>query len=598
MIPVYAIPRRLLAALLASTAMSIAPSAFASIGADLSKLREGCAVPNPPVNTFYVDPVNGSMSGDGSRQHPWHTLAEVMAANLVNGQNGKLGKVHAGDIIYLMSGNHGNVSLPYNTKNTDFIFIEAGPGQTPILDGLTVYGGDKWVIHGLTIQKRDGGPYYTLASMYSDNLIFTNNTLQSQEDVSAWTPANWLKSATYKAMNFSGTCAAITGNVVKNIRFGISINGSKIQLSNNVIDSFADDAIDFTSGDTVISHNRITNHYGLISSDTNHNDGIQGWTVAGVALQSNVLIDSNVVLESTGTHPAIPIIQTGGPADNMQGISVFDGIWSNVTVSNNVVSVSDNHGMSMYGMSNLLIAHNTVMKRSLNQATDTWLGVFAAKSGLNPTNVVVRNNIANYFNLPQTGVTFDHNLSLKKAWMAWEQNIPVVDAAKTFVQPDPTHPAYDLTLAQGSPAIGTGLAGTGIMVDALGRSRLSPPSIGAYEYFSTPAATAVPSASPSMAPTPTPSATATPLPTVTPTPVATATPVPTPTPTATPDPTEAPTPTPVPTVTPTPVATATPAPTAEPAASPSATPKRRWLFAPFDRERLLKPTTPRSNERR
>lgn len=516
--------------LIAILGISPVATAWASIGADLSTLRSGCAVPNPPVNAFYVDPVHGSMSGDGSSQHPWHTLAEVMAANLVNGQNTKLGKVHAGDVIYLMSGNHGNVSLPYNTKNTDFIFIEAAPNQTPVLDGLTVYGGDKWVIRGLTIQKHDGGLYYILARMYSDNLIFTGNTLQSQADVSAWTPDDWLKSATYKALNFTGTCATITDNTVKNIRFGISIDGSKIQLGNNVIDSFADDAIDFTSGDTVISHNRITNHYGLIASDINHNDGIQGWTLPGVTLQSNVLIDSNLVFESTGTYPAIPIIQTAGPADNMQGISIFDGIWSNVTVTNNIVSVSDNHGLSMYGTSNLLIANNTVGRRSPSQSIDTWLGVFAAKSGGNPTNVVVRNNIAHYFNLLQTGVTFDHNLSLKKAWMAWEQGIPVVDAVKTFIQPDPTQAGFNVQLAPGSPAIGTGLAISGLQVDVLGRTRPSPPSIGAYEYIATPAATPAPSASP----TPTPAATPTPTPAATPTPTPSATPKPTPTPTPAP----------------------------------------------------------------
>jgi hypothetical protein len=32
---------------------------------------------------FYVDPVNGSMSGDGSADSPWSTLQEVLDAGLI-----------------------------------------------------------------------------------------------------------------------------------------------------------------------------------------------------------------------------------------------------------------------------------------------------------------------------------------------------------------------------------------------------------------------------------------------------------------------------------------------------------------------------------
>ena len=35
---------------------------------------------------FYVDPVNGNMSGDGSADRPWSTLQEVLDAGLVESQ--------------------------------------------------------------------------------------------------------------------------------------------------------------------------------------------------------------------------------------------------------------------------------------------------------------------------------------------------------------------------------------------------------------------------------------------------------------------------------------------------------------------------------
>jgi len=81
---------------------------------------------------FCVDPVNGSPSGDGSADHPWRTIGEVIAANRIESRNwntlpyttsatlvprnpGAL--VKAGDTIWLRSGYHGELSITgyYNT---------------------------------------------------------------------------------------------------------------------------------------------------------------------------------------------------------------------------------------------------------------------------------------------------------------------------------------------------------------------------------------------------------------------------------------------------------------------------------------------------
>ncbi len=63
-------------------ALAIAP--LAVIGpAKAAELfvAQGCDLPKGPGggHKFYIDPVHGSMSNDGSEQHPWRTLAEVLA---------------------------------------------------------------------------------------------------------------------------------------------------------------------------------------------------------------------------------------------------------------------------------------------------------------------------------------------------------------------------------------------------------------------------------------------------------------------------------------------------------------------------------------
>src|SRR5271170_5663986 len=130
----------------------------------------GCPPPPAPTgNSWYVDPVNGSMSGDGSAAHPWHTLAEMVNANLISsyrysGKGGynygagtlyqlnPSGQIKAGDIIYLMSGNHGVVNL-HGFENSGFITVQAAPGQTPVISCLSAAGASNWVFRGITFQN-------------------------------------------------------------------------------------------------------------------------------------------------------------------------------------------------------------------------------------------------------------------------------------------------------------------------------------------------------------------------------------------------------------------------------------------------------------
>ena len=105
-----------------------------SIEAQAGTVQIGCATPKRPVHIYYADPVNGSMNGDGSAARPWSTLSAIVSANLINGQDKTSGVVHAGDVIYLLSGNHGAVYLdPHHGSgkyaNTEYITIQAAPGN-------------------------------------------------------------------------------------------------------------------------------------------------------------------------------------------------------------------------------------------------------------------------------------------------------------------------------------------------------------------------------------------------------------------------------------------------------------------------------------
>ena len=457
---------------------------------DAEAVTIGSAVPNKPVHIFYIDPVKGSMNGDGSQSRPWSTLEAVLNANLINGQDRASGVVHAGDLIYLMTGNHGNIHIdPWysGTKvaNTDFITIQAAPSNTPVINSLEFQNASYWVFRGLTIQNPPNytGRGYLTSFSGVNNILFDSNVLYSVPNAVAWTPSDWATSSSSYGIYIDGvTSCTFSNNKISTVENGAYLGGNGILFTGNTIDYFANDGIEFSSSNSVISQNIVTNHYGRWN-DGLHHDGMQGWTEWNQTSTTNVVIDRNMIIASTGKYSTIPVVPTGVGDDYLQGLTIFDGVWSNVTITNNVVAAAGvYHGMSFYGMTNATIENNTLISQGGNN--QTWIGVFNSATGAPPVNVVVRNNIGNSFGTnATTGVVFDHNLSFVSIGLPVDANIPIVDPLKVFVKYSPSTASFDFSLRSGSPAIGTGSSAGAPTVDFTGKTRNTRKiDIGAYAY--------------------------------------------------------------------------------------------------------------------
>ena len=449
----------------------------------------GAPLPGPTQNAFYVDPVNGSMTGDGSMANPWRTLQEVWTSKLINGVDQSSGVVHAGDVIYLLTGNHGALDIsPYRgskkVANTDYITLEAAPGHRPVMNSIRFTTCAKWIVRGITFENppvMTTKPSLIYAGKCTD-IILDSNTICSAENAVEWTPEEWPTLCAEFGINFNVVRrATVSNNTIKAVHNGITLRGSSLLVTGNTIDYFANDGIQFSSSDTIISHNIVSNHYGLWH-DGYHHDGMQGWTAYDETFTTNVVIDSNMVLASTGAYSTIPAAPTGAGDDYMQGISIFDGVWDHLTVTNNVVTAAAYHGMSFYCPNDSVIANNIVIGKSSTYTS--WLGIFKSKTGINPTNVIVRNNIAEKFSLLETGVAFDHNLTFVRSGPVWQRDaIPVINPLETFVTYQPSLALFDFRLKLGSPAIGTGSALNAPEFDILSipRNPLQM-DMGAYAY--------------------------------------------------------------------------------------------------------------------
>jgi hypothetical protein len=422
----------------------------------------------------------------------------------------------AGDIIYLSSGNYGAVSIS-SRKYSQFLMIKAASGQNPVLSSLTVNSVSHMLFAGLTINgngvrsKSPDGILVNLAS--SNSIVFEENIVESTSGAFPWKAETTDKTvldasfAPSDGINASQDyCVAISSNQIRNVFKGIYVGGDQVGtdgqnyiVSDNMIDHFAGDGIDHSATNIIIQANHITNALDICGSQCIHNDGIQGWNwndKLGIT-NKNVDIDTNYIQSQTGTYLALA-------SNDLHGISIFDGFWGNVSITNNVVLTSSLSGITIAGVNGLNIINNSVMNIPMNGASQsqaywmysgmTWITAGGTThEGGATRNVIVRNNIAPLIaataaasgNCPITesfcsstanpNVEQDHNLSLvQKSYTA--QNL--------FVTFNTSTAQYNLELkgaAATDPAIGSGSASLMPTTDFLGHSRNpASPDLGAY----------------------------------------------------------------------------------------------------------------------
>jgi hypothetical protein len=422
----------------------------------------------------------------------------------------------AGDVIYLNSGDYGAVSIS-GRKYSQFLTIKAGSGQTPVLSSLRVNAVGRMVFSGLTVNgngPRSKSPYGILVSLASsNNIVFENNIVESTSGAFPWRAETTNETvidasiAPSDGVNASQDyCLALNNNQIKNVFNGIYVggdevgtNGQNYVVADNTIDHFAGDGIDHSATNIIIQGNHITNGLDICGSKCIHNDAIQGWNwddKLGIT-NKNVIIDSNYIQSQTVTN--LPLATT-----QLEGISIFDGFWQNVSITNNVVLTSGLGGITIAGVNGLHIINNSVMNIPLNgvsQSLSSWMhsGVTwitaggTTREGGATTNVIVRNNIAPLIaatstttgNCPITEsfcphtanpyVEADHNLSLAQT---------TYTAQNLFVTFNIGAAQYDLELKgtrATDPAIGTGSSSLMPPIDFLGHSRsAASPGLGAY----------------------------------------------------------------------------------------------------------------------
>lgn len=405
----------------------------------------------------YVDPVNGSADGNGSSSRPWRVLQDVVDT----------GKAQPGDTIWLRSGYHGTLSID-GRYNTAIITIAAQPGQTPGLSQVTITASANWRLRGLHISP-SFAPAYEARTMVrianggpdrpARDIIVEDCRLFSVEDTASWTLRDWNEKAA-NAFQAGGTRITIRGNHAKNVNFGISVTATHSLVERNVVENFAGDGMRGLGDHTVFQYNTVKNCYDV---NANHDDGFQSWSVGsdgkvGTGQVTGVVLRGNRIINYE--DPNQPFRGT------LQGIGMFDGMYVDWIIENNVVITDHWHGITVLGGKNTRIVNNTVLDQNTSTPGPPWIMIGDHKNGTVSADCIIRNNLATALK-SGSGVVSDHNV--------------VIDDPRTlFVNAA----AFDVRLRPGAAAIDAGSPQLAPSDDAAGTPRPQGRAVdvGAYEW--------------------------------------------------------------------------------------------------------------------
>lgn len=346
--------------------------------------------PTVTGKTYYLDPVKGSLDGDGSKEKPWPSLEEVIKAKYIatfKKHNGSLqpldenGPIKGGDRLILKEGYHGVVS-----KRTmhfkKWLSIEGAVGEKAILAQLHLNGitnnlylkniyfiRDKYKKDGQYKQDITAGKkcFYIETKYKEDakNVKVYDCKFMSTENASNWTAEQWRKNSAGGLLLRTVEGVDIVNCTFKNIRGGISMGyySNKINVVGNTITNYCGDGIRISANNVLLENNSIKNLYNINTSPDPkknfHYDGIQLWSTgpdgkSGKGTIENITIRGNFVYDNRVPKPNF--LDQG-----IQGIGGFDGMFKNVLIENNVVAVSSWHGISLNGAINCKIINNTVV---------------------------------------------------------------------------------------------------------------------------------------------------------------------------------------------------------------------------------------------
>jgi Right handed beta helix region len=405
--------------------------------------------------TYYVSP-SASAGGDGSAQSPWNSIGAAFQS----------GRVKGGDDLLLSDGEYGFLQIR-NRKFKSPLTISAAPGAQPHFERINITASRNITLRGLQVWPNNPTNELLVlvrTSTNSPDIVLDRLDVRSKKDprnYQNWSKRDWFK-VKVNGILAQGARNVISNSTISGTYHAMMIEGKGASLLNNQVIGFSGDASRALGDNSTVRGNRIRD---CVHIDNNHADGFQTWSRGAngkpnIGTVRGLTIQNNLIEEWTGaaTNPLIC---------NMQGI-FLGGYLDDLTIENNVISVSAFHGIAAYGVTRGRIVNNTLVNSRGPSAKQPWIGVFADRKR-GSRQVVVANNVAPVFKVNSNPKQNDRQLANIVLRYPSQQ---LRDVFNSDYRPKPGSMLINAGNAQLAP---------GTDIDGVSRRADGRPDIGAYE---------------------------------------------------------------------------------------------------------------------
>lgn len=380
------------------------------------------------------------------------------------------GKVAGGDRIFLMDGYHGPLTIRDQSFSSPVV-IAPVTGAVAHADSVLISNSRNVYVQGLKVWARSSNSGNgALVRSYSNtrDIAFTDldiRAVATSGNYAQWTLADWTNNQR-DGILADGNGVTIARNRVTGIYHGIFSLAPNALVEQNIIDGFSGDGMRALGDNSIVRRNKVQNCHQI---NSNHADAFQSFSrgaggKTGTGTVRNLTIEDNKFFEWT-------LPSTNPLRCKLQGIGMFDGMYDNVTIRNNVISSTAYHGISMAGPLNTVISNNTVIHANGVAGSYPWIRISAHKNGTPPKNVTVANNMVTSL---KVNVNTANNIAVSN-------NIVVTNASNEFTSVT----NRDFTLKSTSKGVDAGAPAYAPGKDIAGtpRPKGKAPDAGAYENF-------------------------------------------------------------------------------------------------------------------
>lgn len=304
-------------------------------------------------------------------------------------------RVKAGDVVFLKSGDHGDLIINNVGDHTALVNVMPEAGAQISLNRLVINTCTNLIFNGkgkTTIRTKGA----VLADVPLASILGGQGNvlqwcyIQSAASRVGWQPAQWLKAR--DGVLVTGDDCKVNNNTLKNVRTGVTLRGWGSDAMSNSMDGFCVDGIRMLADYTTASDNTIMHSF--TGNPSNHNDAIQLWSAAAANPAEGIL--NGVIIQRNRIYNRSR--DPGGMRD-MQGIGCFDGVIRRALIRDNLVQVDHYHGITLGVAEYCTISGNTVIGSDPSSVRQPWIMIATTKTTRQSWKNTVSNNKAMDFKL-------------------------------------------------------------------------------------------------------------------------------------------------------------------------------------------------------